>query len=130
VRDNHQGTPEILAAYERDGLCFSVVRVEAGGEDAAFEFDVERKGYATLKRVLECRAFGSMPSIKHSFYFTGSYSRKKLDEEPVTIEIRITGGMNGRNFSFDCPTSLASNLRWFFQMKDLREASSLTRVTV
>ena len=130
MRDNHQGMPEILAAYERDGLCFGVVRVEAGGEDAAFEFGVERKGYMTLKSILECRPFGSMPGIKHSFYFTGSYGRKKLDEEPVIIEVRVEEGMNGRNLSFDCPTSLASNLRWFFQMKDMREASALSRVTV
>lgn len=51
MRDNHQGMPEIVAAYERDGLCFGVVRIEAGGEDAAFEFGVERKGYVTLKRI-------------------------------------------------------------------------------
>jgi hypothetical protein len=121
---------EIVAAYERDGLYFGVVRVQAGREDAAFEFGIEKKGHAALKRILECRPFGNLRGVKHSFYFTGSYSRKKLDEEPVTIQIRVEEGMNGRNLSFDCPTSLASNLRWFFQMKDLREASALTRVAV
>ena len=122
--------PEIVAAYERDGFYFGVVRVQAGGEDAAFEFGIEREGHAALKRILECRPFGSMPGIRHAFYFTGSCGRKKLDEEPVTIEIRVEEGINGRNLSFDCPTSLASNLRWFFQMKDLHEASALTRVAV
>ena len=130
MRDNHQGMPEIVAAYERDGLYFGIVHVEAGGEDAAFEFGVERQGYATLKRILESRPFGSMPGIKHSFYFTGSYGRKKLNEEPASIQVRVEEGINGMNLSFDCPTSLASNLRWFLEMKDLREAGTLTRVTV
>ncbi len=122
--------PEIVATYERSGLYFGIVRVQAGGDDAAFEFGIERKGHATLKKILECRPFGSMPGVKHSFYFTGSYGRKKPGEEPATIEIRVEEGMNGRNLSFDCPTSLASNLRWFFQMKDIKEAGALTRVAV
>jgi hypothetical protein len=122
--------PEIIATYERGGLYFGIVRVQAGGEDATFEFGIERTGHATLKMILECRPFGSMPGVKHSFYFTGSYGRKKLGEEPATIETRVEEGMNGKNLSFDCPTSLASNLRWFFQMKDIKEAGALTRVAV
>lgn len=122
--------PEIVSTCEREGLYFAIIRVQAGGEAAAFEFGVERAGYAALKRILECRPFGTMPGVKHSFYFTGSYGRKKLGREPVTIEIRVEEGMNGRNLSFDCPTSLASNLRWFFQMKDLKEAGTLTRVAI
>jgi hypothetical protein len=120
--------PEIIATYERDGLYFGVVRVKTPGEDATFEFGVEKNGHLALQRILECRPFGTMPGVKHSFYFTGDYGRKKLDEEPVTIGIRVEEGMNGKKFFFDCPTSLASNLRWFFQMKDLREASALKRV--
>ena len=122
--------PEIVATYERDGLYFGVVRVQAGGEDAAFEFGVERKGHTALRRILECRPFGSMPGVKQCFYFTGSYGRKKLGEEPVTIGIRVEEGMNVKKLFFECPTSLASSLRWFFQMKDLHEASAHTRVTV
>ena len=70
-----------------------------------------------------------MPGVKHTFYFTGDYGRKKLNEDTVTIGIRVEDGKNGKKLFFDCPTSLASNLRWFFQMKDLREAEALRPVS-
>jgi len=128
LRDNHEGMPEIVGTYERDGLYFGVIRLQTPAENAAFEFGIEKRGYLALRRILECRPFGSLPGLKHSFYFTGDYGRKKLDEEPVTIGVRAEEGINGEKLFFDCPTSLASNLRWFFQMKDLGQASALRRV--
>ena len=122
MRDNHEGMPEIIAAYERDGLYFGVVRVKTTQESAAFEFGVERQGYIALRRILECRPFGSMPGVKHSFYFTGSHARD-------SISVRVEEGINGKSLSFDCPTSLLANLLWFFQMHDLQEAAALKRVT-
>ncbi len=69
-----------------------------------------------------------MPGVKHSYYFTGSHSREGLPYKPITIGIRIEEGMNGRNLSFPCPLSLAKNLKWFLQLKDLQEAAALKRV--
>lgn len=128
MRDNHDGMPEIVDAYERDGLYFGIVRVHTPSESAAFEFGVEKEGHLALRRILECRPFGSLPSLKHTFYFTGNYGREILDEEPARIGIRVEEGMNGKQVFFDCPTPLASNLRWFFEMTDLREAHALRRL--
>jgi hypothetical protein len=44
VRDNHDGYPEILDAYERDGSYFGALRVTVADEVAAFEFGVEQRG--------------------------------------------------------------------------------------
>jgi hypothetical protein len=119
---------ELVAAYERDSLYFVVVRVCTSSETASFEFGVHRTGFNALRRILDTRPFGSMPGVKHSFYFSGSHSKEESDQENVSIGVRIEEGMNGKNLWFDCPVSLAKNLKWFLQMKDLREAAALNRV--
>ena len=42
MRDNHEGYPELLDAYERDGLYFGAVRLIIAGEVAAFEFGLDK----------------------------------------------------------------------------------------
>ena len=128
MRDNHDGMLELVAAYERDSLYFGVVRVCTSLETASFEFGVHRTGFQALRRILDTRPFGSMPGVKHSFYFTGSHSAEEAGRENVSIGVRVEEGMNGRNLWFDCPVPLAKNLKWFLQMKDLREAAALNRV--
>lgn len=128
VRDNHQGYPEILRAYERDGFYFGVVRLEIANDSASFEFGVEPKGCVALKRILQFRPFDQMPGITYRYFFTGNYGRRKLGEQPVTIRIRIEQAHSSGNFEFDCPTSLASNLRWFYKLRDLSQAAQLKRV--
>jgi hypothetical protein len=128
MRDNPEGYLELRDAYERDGLYFGVVRVRTLSEAASIEFGVERAGWLALRRILESRPFGSMPGVKHSFYFTGSHSKEESTREPVTIGIRIEEGMNGKNLDFPCPLSLAKNLKWFLYLKDLQETAALKRV--
>jgi len=128
MRDNSQGYLELRDAYERDGLYFGVVRVCASSEAASFEFGVERAGYLALRRIFESRPFGSMPGVKHSFYFIGNHSKEESAHESITIGIRIEEGMNGQNFEFSCPLPLAKNLKWFLYLRDLRETAHLKRV--
>ena len=45
MRDNHEGYPELLDAYERDGLYFGAVRLIIAGEVAAFEFGLDKRGF-------------------------------------------------------------------------------------
>jgi hypothetical protein len=85
MRDNSEGYLELRDAYERDGLYFGVVRVRTPSEAASIEFGVERAGYLALRRIFECRPFGSMPGVKHSFYFTGSHSQETLAHVPVAL---------------------------------------------
>jgi hypothetical protein len=128
MRDNPKGYLELRDAYERDGLYFGVVRVRTPSEDASIEFGVEREGYLALRRILESRPFGSMPGVKHSFYFTGSHSKEESAYAPITIGIRIEEGINGKNLDFPCSLSLARNLKWFLQLKDLEKTAALKRV--
>jgi hypothetical protein len=128
MRDNHKGYPQLLTAYERDGLYFGVVRLSLLDQTASFEFGLDHAGYRAFRRILEARPFTNAPGLNHSFYLAGNYTRRKLNEERVSDGIRVEEGANAKNFDFDCPTSLAANLLWFFSLKNIREAGELRRV--
>jgi hypothetical protein len=128
VRGTSQGMPEILKAYERDGLYFGAVRATVSSEVASFEFGVEYRGYIALKQILQTRPFDLSPGTAYRYFFNGSYGRKKLNVEPATIQIRIEQNEAATTRDFDCPTSLASNLRWFLELTDFAQASALKRL--
>lgn len=50
MRDNHSGYPEIVNAYERDGLYFGVVMVVLPDDAPTLEFGVCVFGYRALKK--------------------------------------------------------------------------------
>jgi hypothetical protein len=127
-RGTNLGMPEILKAYERDGFFFAVVRIVVSGETAAFEFGVDLQGYKALRKVLQTRPFANMPGIQYQYFFTGSYGRKKLGEEPVIFDIRIEQGRDATTKEFEGSTTLVSNLRWFESLKDLQDTSALKRL--
>jgi hypothetical protein len=127
TRDNHSGYPEILDAYEREGLYFGAIRIYLETEVASFEFGVEQRGYVALKRVLQTHPFD--PLDKHRYFFTGNFGKKDVASNVVSFRVRIEQGMTSKKFDFDGPISLVSNLRWFMELKDFQEAAALRRLT-
>jgi hypothetical protein len=126
MRDNHDGYPELLDAYERDGLYFGVVRVTVVGEVAAFEFGLDKRGYVSLRRVLQSCPFD--PHGPYRYFFRGSFTKRELDSDRVTFGVHIEQGENVKSFDFDGPTSLVSNLLWFQSLKDFQGTASLKRL--
>ncbi len=128
MRDNHDGYPELLDAYARDGLYFGAVRVTVADEVAAFEFGVEQRGYVSLKRILQLRPFDALG--QHRYFFTGIFSKPEAGSDAVEFHIRIEQGTNGRNFNdFHGPVSLVSNLLWFQSLKNFQDTSALKRLS-
>jgi hypothetical protein len=91
VRDNHDGYPEILDAYERDGSYFGALRVTVADEVAAFEFGVEQRGHISLKQILQTRPFD--PLGKHRYFFKGNFSKRGPDGDTVSFGVRIEQGV-------------------------------------
>ena len=128
MRDNHDGYPELLDAYERADLYFGVVRVTVADQVAAFEFGVEQRGYIALKQVIQTRPFD--PLGKHRYFFKGNFSKREPDSDTVMFGVRIEQGANGKSFdNFRGPVSLVSNLLWFQSLKDLQDAAALKRLS-
>jgi hypothetical protein len=127
MRDNHDGYPELLDAYEREGSYFGAVRVIVAGEVAAFEFALDQRGYLSLKRVLQWRPFE--PRGQYRYFFRGNFSKREAASDAVTFSVRIEEVANGKGFDFDGPASLVSNLLWFQSLKDLQPTASLKRLS-
>lgn len=131
-RDNHEGMPEIVAAYERDGYFFGVVQVMLDGAPHAFEFCLDKPGYRSLKQVFQFRPFDALPGILYRYFFTGSVSRS-VDESgamgaPIRFYVRVEQGRNAKVYAFEGPLELVANLRWFFELRRPDDAAHLRRV--
>ena len=132
MRDNHQGMPEILDALTENEQHFGVFAVEIKGVRKKFLFGVTRKGYLTLKKVLQLRPFDRLPGLKHRYFYAGGTFRL-LDTETLElgdceIAIRVEQGRNGRTISLPSPKELMQNLNWAQQLKDFSEAAHLAEL--
>jgi hypothetical protein len=122
MRDTHEGMPELLGAFERDGHYFSTVRVTLG-ETRDVEFGVPADEYRALRRIIQTRPFDEMPGLHYRYFIVSSIG--STGEQSATVYIRIEQGRSGRQFPFEVPLSLARNLFWFATLKDFADASHL-----
>ncbi len=117
--------PEIVDAYDRDGLFYAAIRLQRAGEDKVFELGISRTSYLALRRVLQTRPFDPMSGVPRRYFFVPSYSRNDVDPDRCSGTIRIEQGRDGKDFTFDLPQQLIANLLWFLEMKTLEPASHL-----
>src|SRR5438874_8608997 len=123
MRDTHEGMPELLAAFERDGGYFATMRVTAGAETRDVEFGVPLDDYKALRRILHTRPFDPLSTLPCRYFLAGSIAR--AGEHTGNVDIRIEQGGDGRQFPFEMPLSLARNLYWFIQLTDFADAAHL-----
>jgi hypothetical protein len=128
MRDNHEGMPEIVDAFEKDGQYFGVISIEIGRESRKFRFGVSQSGYRALKRVLQLHPFDSLPGLKHRYYFAEAYWELE-DSSDCGMKVRVEQGKNGKQVDVRVPKVLLANLRWFAELKDFSEAAHLPEIT-
>jgi hypothetical protein len=127
-RDNHEGMPEIIGAFERDGHFFGVIQVVLDGEHYAFEFGVDKSGYLVLKRVLQFHPFDTLPGAPYRYFFAGGLGRLGQKGGPVSFNVRVEQGRDAKQFNFKGPWELGANLQWFLELRRPEEAVQLRRV--
>ena len=132
MRDNHQEMPEIIDAFTENDQYFGAFAVEIDGIRKKFRFGVTRKGYLTLKKVLQLRPFDMMPGLKHRYFYAGGSFRlldtQTLELGDCEISVRVEQGKNGRTISLSSPKELMQNLNWVQQLKDFSEADHLQEI--
>ena len=129
MRHNHDGYPEIIDAYEREGHYFGVVRLVLADGTSTVEFGVSISGYFGLKRILNARPFEKLPGVGYRYFFTGSFTgAMKPEQELFDFGVRIEQGTTAKKFQFSGPKSLLANLLWFAKLKSIEETSGLKRV--
>ncbi len=127
MRDNHKGMPEIIDAFEKDGIYVGIVEIEIDNIYKRFEFGVTYSSYLLLKRILQIRPFDMMPGIKYRYFFAGGY-RKNADDSDCAMDIRVEQDKNAKNEDVRVPKDLLANLIWFSQLKSFDEAAHLPEV--
>jgi hypothetical protein len=123
MRDTHEGMPELLAAFERDGGHFGTARVTLSGDTRDIEFGVPLEEYRALRHILQTRPFDPLSTLPCRYFIAGSIGR--AGEHTGKVDIRIEQGREGRHFPFEMPLSLARNFYWFAQLRKFSDASHL-----
>ncbi len=123
MRDNHEGMPELIRAFEKDGLFFALVRKDWGVETTTYQFGISRKAYLVLQRILQTRTFDMMPGLKYRYFYAGSF--RPLDSKTDLMFVRIEFGRDSKIKEFEIPKELHANLLWFSQLSSPEEAAYL-----
>lgn len=130
MRDNHDGYPEILNAYEREGQYFGAVRLVLQDGSPTVEFGVTEAGHAALKRILSARPFDALPGIRYRYFFVGSFiGATKPNQDVFAFDIRIEQNAAAKSFQFSGPKTLLANLLWFLNLKSVDQIGDLNILT-
>lgn len=116
--------PEIIDAYERDGLYFAAIRLSRAGDDRIFELGISAASHTALRRVFQARPFDQMPGLSRRYFFLPSHG-KGDDPERCVGRVRIEQGKDGRSVEVEMPETLIANLLWFYEMETLEPAKHL-----
>ncbi len=129
MRHNHDGYPEIIDAYEREGHYFGVVRVVLADGTSTVEFGVSMSEYFGLKRILNARPFENLPGVGYRYFFTGSFAGAvKPGQDVFDFGVRVEQGSTAKKFQFSGPKSLLANLLWFTELKIIEETLGLKKL--
>jgi hypothetical protein len=123
MRDNHEGLPEILDAFQEAEHYFGLVQLERSGEQRRFRFGVSRDGYLALKHVLQLRPFDQMPGAQSRYFFVPAVRR--LEGERVMLTVRVEQGRDGRQVESEASRDVVANLMWFYELDDWSKAEHL-----
>jgi hypothetical protein len=123
MRDNHEGMPELIRAFEKDGHYFLIIEIDWEHQKKRYQFGVLRKNYLILQRILETRTFDMMPGLKYRYFYAGS--SHPLDLSSASMFVRIELGRDAITREFEIPKELHANLLWFTQLKSIEDARYL-----
>lgn len=129
MRDNHEGMPEIVDAFEKDGQYFAIIGIQVSSESKQFQFGISANGYRALRKILQLRPFDTMPGVKQRYFFAGSYGRIPASSEFRT-DVRVEQSRQGKKVEVRVPKDLLSNLVWFSTIRDFAEAAHLPEVNL
>lgn len=124
MRDTSEGMIEIIEAFKEGEGYFSIIEVPKEDRKEKFRFGVTQNGYKAIRKILQSRLLDTMPGLKYQHFWDGSMSRE-TESKKIQLRIRCEVEGNGKTFYFEVPQDLASNLRWFNELKSLDEAKHL-----
>lgn len=127
MRDNHNGMPELVDAFENNGQYFGVIAAVEDDKERRFRFGLSLQGYRSLRRVLQDRPFDLMPGLNYRYFY--SRSQKCAPEEKYKMTVRIELDRDAKQKDFDIPKDLHANLLWFQRLDSLASGEHLEIAT-
>ena len=128
MRNNHNRLPEILDAYERNEHYFCSVAITIEAETKVFEFGIDRNAYRAIKRIFNLRPFERFPGVSYRYFFSPTVRQQFTEIRKFYCNVRVEQGEKGKEFEVEAPKSLISNLLWFFEIKEFKEAAHLKEI--
>ena len=128
MRDNHDGLPEIINAYERDGHFFCSTALTIGKETRVIEFGINQDSYKAIKHILGMRPFEQFPGAKYRYFFSPGARRDAKDRSKTYCSVRIEQEKRGKEFEVAAPEPLIANFMWFFKVKKFKELAHLKEI--
>jgi hypothetical protein len=128
MRDNHEGLPEIISAYERDEHFFGLVSLTIGSITKTFEFGIDQSSFIAIQKILQMRPFEQFPGTRYRYFFCPKAGRDPKNPKKAFCDIRIEQEYRGKQFEVTAPESLIANLMWFWKVKNLSEITKLREI--
>lgn len=113
MRDNHDGMPEFIDAFESDGHYFVIIEIEIEKVFKRFQFGVSRASFLALSRVLQLWPFDMMPGVKYRYFYARSSG---IDEYKMTVRIEQERDSTTVK-KIAIPKDLHANLLWFNRLR-------------
>lgn len=123
MRDTSDGMIEIIKVFEESDGYYSIIEIHIHSEKERLRFGVTQNSYKALRKILQSCPLDAMPGLIYRYFVDGSMGRKT--ENNIFIGIRCEVEGNGKSFDFEVPQELASNLKWFAELKSFDEVAHL-----
>lgn len=89
MRDDHEGMPELIDAFEKDGGYFGIVGAKDGEKERDFQFSLSLQGYRALKKVMQDRPFDLMPGLRYRYFYADSSKSHPEDRYTMIVNIEL-----------------------------------------
>ena len=123
MRDTSDGMIEIIKVIEESDGYYSIIEIHIQNEKERLRFGVTQNSYKALRKILQSRPLDTMPGLNYRYFWDRSIGRKT--EKNIFIGIRCEVEGKSKSFDFEVPQELASNLKWFAELKSFDEVEHL-----
>lgn len=125
AQTDHDGLPELLSGYERDGQYVGVVQLDSGARPHRYELALRGKAKDVFSNVLRMRPFrtGSGPC---RFFFVPDPGRGGPRDGEAELLIRVEGDAETEDVSLNAPAPLVAALDWLHGLRDPDQVLGVT----
>jgi hypothetical protein len=125
MRDSHDQMIELIEVKSEDNVFSSLIGHTINNEPLRLRFQIEKSDYSRLKNILQFRPFENIGVAPYRYFFVHSIRKDNENESLVFMDIRVEQLKNHKQFEFPISKRYASNLLWFYSLKDKNQIEQM-----